>query len=251
MSWTEPVDVWDRTVRYNVSVYFEMEGRVELEWSISIEDTWYVLSESELGSRSREYLLVVTSLNNLVLLSDVENNVSVRFVSRFPEVVDMSVRLNDDILEWMYRLEGGLSNLSFELKYTDITGVLNEKTVNDCVVVSTPVYKCSVPVIELNESLDIVLTLLPLSPDVTNGTLNLTYNLDNPIVQNTVTSTNTSVRNSNTQHTTSLPTTQTEFLTQSTKIYLVLAGGLCVLIILVSCFIIGFVNVAVPAVVST
>ena len=92
MSWTEPVDVWDRTVRYNaMSVYFEMEGRVELEWSISIEDTWYVLSESELGSRSREYLLVVTSLNNLVLLSGVENNVSVRFVSRFPEVVDMSV----------------------------------------------------------------------------------------------------------------------------------------------------------------
>ena len=170
VSWTEPVDVWDRTVRYNVSVYFEMEGRVELVWSVSIEDTWYVLSESELGSRSREYLLVVTSLNNLVLLSDVENNVSVRFVSRFPEVVDMSVRLNDDILEWMYRLEGGLSNLSFELKYTDITGVLNEKTVNDCVVVSTPVYKCSVPVIELNESLDIVLTLLPLSPDVTRYT---------------------------------------------------------------------------------
>ena len=47
----------------------------------------------------------MTSLNNLVLLSILENNGSVRFVSRFPEVVDMSVRLNDDILEWMYRLE--------------------------------------------------------------------------------------------------------------------------------------------------
>ena len=86
VSWTEPVDVWDRTVRYNMSVYFEMEGRVELVWSVSIEDTWYVLSESELGSRSREYLLVVTSLNNLVLLSGVENK-RVKNVSQIRRIV--------------------------------------------------------------------------------------------------------------------------------------------------------------------
>ena len=240
VSWTEPVDVWSRSVSYNVSLYLEKEGRVELVWSILTGDTWYVLSESELGSTSREYMLVVTSMNNLVMLSGVENNVSVKFVSRFPEVLDMSVRLNDGMLEWKYRLEGRVSNLNFELKYTNSTGVLKEETVSVCVVVSTPVYKCSVPVIELNESLNIVITLLPISPDVTNGTLSQTYNLNNPMVQTTVTPVSTSVRNSNTQHTTSLPT-QTEFLTQTTKIYLIIAGGLCILIVLVSCSIIGFV----------
>ena len=186
VSWTEPVDVWSRSVSYNVSLYLEKEGRVELVWSIRTGDTWYVLSESELGSTSREYMLVVTSLNNLVMLSGVENNVSVRFVSRFPEVLGMSVRLSDGMLEWKYRLEGRVSNLNFELKYTDSTGVLKEKTVSVCVVVSTPVYKCSVPVMELNESLNIVITLLPISPDVTNGTLSQTYNLNNPMVQNTI-----------------------------------------------------------------
>ena len=185
VSWTEPVDVWDRSVSYNLSLYLEKEGSVELVWSVSIEDTWYVLSESELGSRSREYLLVVTSLNNLVVLSGEENSVSVRFVFRFPEVVNMSVRLNDDIFEWMYRLEGRVSDLSFELEYTDSTGVLIEKTVSVCVVVSTPVYTCSVAVKELNESLNIVITLLPLFPDVTNGTFSHTFNLNNLMVQNT------------------------------------------------------------------
>ena len=38
VSWTEPVDVWDRTVRYNdpLSVYFEMEGRVELNGVLAL-----------------------------------------------------------------------------------------------------------------------------------------------------------------------------------------------------------------------
>ena len=174
--WEEPVDVWNRSVSYNVSLYSD-----GLWWSGRRTDNlFYELSESELGESSREYLLEVTPLNTLSVLSGVENNVSVRFVSRFPEVVNGSLRWNasGSLVEWEYnKLEGGVSELSFELNYTSIGGEMRQERVNGCSPVSPAVYRCSVTVTELNESMDILLTLISLSSYEIGDTLSQRFNL--------------------------------------------------------------------------
>ena len=174
--WEEPVDVWGRSVSYNVSLYSD-----GLWWSgRGTENLFYELSESELGESSREYLLEVTPLNTLSVLSGVENKVSVRFVSRFPEVVNGSLRWNPSgsLVEWEYnKLEGGVSELSFELNYTSIGGEMRQERVNGCSPVSPAVYRCSVTVIELDESMDILLTLIPLSSNEIGDTLSQRFNL--------------------------------------------------------------------------
>ena len=172
--WDEPVDVWNRSVSYNVSLYSDGLWRS----GERSESLWYALSESELGGSSREYLLQVTSLNQLVVLSGAVNSVSVSFVSTFPEVANVSLRVSESgsELEWEYRLEGGVSELSFELNYTSIGGVERQERVNGCSLVATAVYRCTVTVIELNASIDIVLTLVPLSNE-TGDNLSLRFNL--------------------------------------------------------------------------
>ena len=175
VAWDEPVDVWNRSVSYNVSLYSD-----GLRWSGRSGRLWYELTESELGGSSREYLLEVTSLNSLAVLSGVVNSVSVRFVSAFPEVVSESLRLNgtSSELEWEYQLEGGVSKLRFELNYTSIGGVMRQEIVNGCSPVSTVLYKCSVAVFELNVSIDIVLTLLPISSNGFGGKLSRSFNVN-------------------------------------------------------------------------
>ncbi|KAI6648486.1 Tyrosine-protein kinase receptor TYRO3-like [Oopsacas minuta] len=178
VSWNEPVDVWNRSVSYQLSLYLEREGSVGLSWkSDVIENMTYELSESELETSSREYLLVVTSLNNLVVLSDVEKSVNVRFVSTFPEVLEESLSLNEasSVVEWKYRLEGRVSNLSFELNYTSKGGVLRQVRVNGCSNVTTDVYRCSTGVVDLDTSMSVVITLIPLFPNITNGTLSQSF----------------------------------------------------------------------------
>ncbi|KAI6648479.1 Ephrin type-B receptor 1 [Oopsacas minuta] len=243
VSWNEPIDVWNRSVSYQLSLYLEREGSLELWWrSDVIENMTYELSESELETSSREYLLLVTSLNNLVVLSDVEKSVNVRFVSTFPEVLEESLSLNEasSVMEWEYRLEGGVSNLSFEFNYTSKGGVLRQVRVNGCSIVTTDIYRCSTGVVDLDKNMSVVITLIPLFPNITNGSLSQSYNLSNLMVQSTATYNTTTLSNFDTQHTTIVPTLK-ELLNQTTSIYLILAGALCVLIFIVTCSIISFV----------
>ena len=245
--WDEPVDVWNRSVSYNVDLYSDGLWRSE-ERS---ESLWYALSESELGGSSREYLLQVTSLNQLVVLSGAVNSASVSFVSTFPEVANVSLRVSESgsELEWEYRLEGGVSELSFELNYTSIGGVERQERVNGCSLVATAVYRCNVTLIGLNTSIVIVLTLIPLSNE-TGDRLSRKFNLSRTRVQSThptsstgsTGSTSSMVINSTSKYSRTNETAPAEmpFLSQTAIICLIFFSSLCLLIFIVICWILSF-----------
>ena len=239
VAWDEPVDVWNRSVSYNVSLYSD-----GLRWSGRSGRLWYELTESELGRSNREYLLEVTSLNSLAMLSGVENSVSVRFVSAFPEVVSESLRLNgtSSELEWEYQLEGGVSELRFELNYTSIGGVTRQETVNGCSPVSTVLYKCSVAVFELNVSIDIVLTLLPLSPNGFGGKLYRRINLSTMLGQGIRPTNSTLIDPMPNDTITTIPPFVEIPLVSQTAMYLIFSSFLLLMLLLMAtCLIVSLV----------
>ena len=239
--WEEPADVWNRSVSYNVSLYSD-----GLWWSGRRTDNlFYELSESEFGESSREYLLEVTSLNTLSVLSGVENNVSVRFVSRFPEVVNGSLRWNasGSLVEWEYnKLEGGVSELSFELNYTSIGGEMRQERVNGCSPVSPAVYRCSVTVIELDENMDIVLTLIPLSSNEIGDTLSRSFNLSKEYVLNSHTTSSIIINSSPSYPVTNgtPPSSEMPLLVESIMFYLILSSLLLTVFIFI-CLLMSFI----------
>ena len=166
--WDEPVEVFNRSVSYNLSLYTRESDRDVLAWSGISVDLWYNLSESELEG-SREYVLVVTPLNNLVELSGMENSENISFVSTFPLLKNFSLIENNSIFKFDYELKGGVNELSFELNYTSNGGVMMQAAVNGCSQRSEDTYGCRVTVNNFNQSEDFILTLITFSSVETNA----------------------------------------------------------------------------------
>ena len=234
--WDEPVEVFNRSVSYNLSLYTRESDRDVLAWSGISVDLWYNLSESELEG-SREYVLVVTPLNNLVELSGMENSENISFVSTFPLLKNFSLIGNNSIFEFVYELKGGVNELSFELNYTSNGDVMMQAAVNGCSLVSEDTYGCRVTVNNFDDNIEFVLILNTFSSIEVGDRISITRNLKS----SETTQLPTSTFSSPTFFTTPIPPEPSPLLSMSTIFYLILASSVVALAIAVTVIILFFV----------
>ena len=158
VEWDQPEYLGNRNaseLRYRVTHYRTISPQMESVFEQKERRLTFPVSEST------EYVIVVTSLNNVSSVSGVYNRANLTVLSSFPDITSISYRESSYSLAWSYSLYGEREYV-FELSYTSV--VSNETislNVSSRVCECTAAYTCvcTVSIRDLDTQRGINLTL--------------------------------------------------------------------------------------------